>query len=833
MKQKISLFATLFLSLIAAQFAKAQTPVPEPLYMSKTATALDNDRMKLTMESFVEGNNVASDIAVVMDLSATMNEVARQFIRQDNYLTVETKAPTVHTQDWTYSNTSGDYRYFYLLNGVYYPVKRSNTMPNGSGSNNIRALWIDTPDGRKYLKGDSLADDYVNTINSNTTTIFTGTLYNGGWSYSGLNYGNETGNAAQQWYYKYTDDEYYPVRRSNAGGIFSMWIEVSGTRYYLSANGLSSSSDPNINDTNQIIYFGTLYKGWTQGAVGTHYYYKEGENYYLVNSVTVNGFRQLSVVINGETRYLNGTSVTTETNPYASGYTNTSLYFRELYHLEQPTGGKKKLKFMEEAVWALLDQLHSDAIADQLHHRVSLIQFNNPNWTSGHGNTLDKPYLMPSPISNYESHLLIDFKDITTNENLTTLKQAMIVPEEVHTSSHYEYGMSLARGLFHRELSESGSDIDGNGSIDTYETPTLTGEDHSNYSSRPRVVIIVGDCQASNPSSAENLATQLKGAPYNALVFVVYVNDPDNATYMGYAKKWAEPRTDRITVLADFNETMIPAFERLAREIREALIVLDNTTVVKDVIAEGFEISDPVSDIKVYTADYATGFKKNDMTFAARVDASGTLTPTVTTDGSGRQVVSISGFDFSENFCGTVGGTPLGKKLILEIMVDRTTAVGGTSIFTNAPGSGMYDELGNPIAEFVNPVLSIPVNIQIQKNGLTKGESAVFTVRPIDALGVPIPSVNPIRVILTGNASGTPVSSTVKGLDQTYNWLVTEEGWSWNYEVNGGNPSLSTATQLLNPFVFTNVKQSTTVKAAESKVTNDFSTKSSTTVNSR
>ena len=813
-----------------APFANAQT-VPEPLYISKTATPLDNDRVKLTMESFVEGNNVASDIAVVMDLSATMNEVAKQFVIQDSYLTVETKNPTATTQGWTYNKISEDHRYFYYLGGVYYPVKRSNTMSDGDGHNNVRVLWIDTPDGRKYLRGNVLADDYDHTITADGRQIFDGTLYSGGWSYSGLNYGNETGNADHQWYYKYTDDEYYPVRRSSAGGVYSMWIEVAGTRYYLSPNGLSSSPDPDITTNSRIVFFGTLYQGWTQLAVGTHYYYKQGENYYLVKSVTVDHTAQLSVEIDGNILYLNGTSVTAEPNPYASNATHTSLYFRELYHLEQPSGGKKKLKFMEEAVCALLDQLHDDAVVDNLHHRISLIQFNNGNWTSGHGNTLDKPYLMPSPISNYESHLLIDFRDITLNENLAALKQAIEMPAEVHTSSHYEYGMSLARGLFYRELSESGADIDGNGSIDSYETPTLTGEDHSNYASRPRVVIIVGDCQASNHTNAETLALQLKGAPYNAIVFVVYVNDPDNATYMGYAEQWAT-RKDMINVLSDFNEAMIPAFERLAKEIREALIVLGNTTVVKDVIAEGFEISDPAIDIKVYTADYVTGVKKNDMTFAAPVDASGTLTPTVATDGSGRQVVSLSGFDFSDNFCGTVGGVPLGKKLILEIELDRTTAVGGTSIFTNLPGSGMYDELGKSVAEFTNPSLSIPVNIQIQKEGLAKGESAVFTVRPVDTHGDPVSSVSPVRVILTGNAAGTPVSSTVKGLDQNYYWLVTEEGWSWNYEVNGGNPSLSTATQLLNPFVFTNVRQSTTVKAAESKVTNDFSGGISTTVNS-
>jgi hypothetical protein len=200
-------------------------------------------------------------------------------------------------------------------------------------------------------------------------------------------------------------------------------------------------------------------------------------------------------------------------------------------------------------------------------------------------------------------------------------------------------------------------------------------------------------------------------------------------------------------------------------------------------------------------------------------------------------MIQVSGFDFSDNYCGTVGGVKHGKKLILEVMLDRTTAVGGASVFTNAAGSGIFDENGDPVAEFDNPSLSIPVNIQIKKTGLSKGESAIFTVTPVNAECEPIldtPSLKPVRVIITGDNSGNPVIKTLKNLSQDCYWLVTEEGWSWQYEVNDGNPSLSTIDQTLNPFVFTNVKQTTTIKAAESKVTNDLSESSpaATTVNS-
>jgi hypothetical protein len=441
------------------------------------------------------------------------------------------------------------------------------------------------------------------------------------------------------------------------------------------------------------------------------------------------------------------------------------------------------------------------------------------------------------PIGGSNAHLVSDFRVITNDDNVVALKDAMVLPHNIAGVSHYEWGLSLAKGLFTRELgSASGTDIDNNGVIADFEKPTLTGDEHEKYADRPKIVIVVGDCQHNGTNSDVTYANALKNV-LGTHNFVVYVNTGDG--YLNHARAWAS-REDLISKVKEFDETLVQTFEKMAKEIREALIVLGSETVMQDVIAEGFEIPSPASDnIKVYTANYLSGKKKEEMTFATPV-LSATLIPTVGTEG-GRQMVRVSGFDYSENFCGTVAGVPLGKKLILEIELQRGTAVGGLSAVTNvAASSGMkYSADGEFVAKFTTTTSSpLPVTIQIQKDGLAKGESAVFTVQPVDEIGNPIVSilgtpVKPHRIILTGNDSGTSVTATLLHLNGNCNWLVTEDSWSWNYEVNGGNPSLSTATQLLNPFIFTNVKQSTTVKAAESKVTNDFSTKTSTTVNSR
>lgn len=756
MKQKI-LFSFLA-GCLAAAAVSAQT-VPDPVYLKKTATPLGDDRMKLTLESFVSGNNVASDIVVLMDLSASMDGNV-------------TGSPEVYSRerDKVISQTSG-------------------------------------------------------------------------WTYSSLNYGNADGNDGHQWYYLHTDGKYYPVHRDyhlGSGNVRAMWICLDynhpENRKYLSGTGLADTFDSSITNNTTVIYTGTLYKGYTQGNVGANYFYKQGDAYYPVSQANVSGTYQLSVTIGGTTYYLNGTGLSIEPVPYAANI-HVPLYFGDLYYHRTH---HRKGDYVKEAVDALVDALASDAKLDELDHRLALAQFNSSGWLDGRTATatLPYPYLEEAPVGGENAHLISDFKVISNDANVAAIKESMLMPHTISGVSHYEWGFSLARGLFQRESgSSSGTDIDNNGSIASFEMPTLSGEEHTKYASRPKIVVIVGDCQHNGNNTADDTYINYLKNDYGALVFVVYVNT-STGTPLSNAKAWAS-REDLVTKVNEFDATLVSAFRNLAREIRKALIELGTEAVVQDVIADGFEIPAPATgNIKVYTADYVSGKQKDEMTFAA--PAASALVPTVGTE-AGRPMVRVSGFDFSENYCGTVGGVPHGKKLILEIEIERTTAVGGPSAVTNvAASSGIKESAaGAFIANFATEITtSLPVNIQIEKRGLAKGESAVFTVAPVDADGNPITSaggspVKPFRAILTGNDGGTPVSSTLKNLNGNCYWLVTEDNWSWDYEVNGGDPSLSSKTQLLNPFVFTNVKQGTTVKSAESKVSNDFSSRTATTVNSR
>lgn len=788
--------------------------------------------------------NTAGDLyAIYIEVGGTRKFLSGNGLRDEPYEMVTSPSATasrsifsgtLYKGGWTYTNITGDNIFFYRdpLNGAYYPVKRSNTLPDGNGNNNVRALWIETSEGKKYLVGDRLEDDYIPSFHSDAQGLFYGMLYKGGWSYSSLGAGNSNGNDSKQWYYLY-NNQYYPVRRANNlgnGNVRALWIETPDGTKYLSVHGLSGNLDTSVTADEQVVYLGSLYQGWTSQDITSNYYYKQGDDYFPVSKETVDGKYQLSVTIGNDKYYLNGTSITATPNPYAGGSADISLYFNDLYYKRSH---HIKVKYLIEAVEALIDALASDAKADGLHHRVALVEFSYAKWANNKTER-DKPYLKASVLDAASSHVVTDFLDVTEDSHVETIKKAIIPPHSFNGGSYYDYGLSLAKALFERELGPSGGkDFDNNDNIEEFELPTLTGKEHEGYAGRPKVVILIGDCIATDYSSATTVATKLK-EDVGAKVFVVHVNgDSTSATY---AKKWASPNIPVITV-SEFDSSLVTALEGLNDDIRKAAIDLDADTVVQDVIADGFVIPDESSDVKVYTAAYKDGKEKETMEFDNPVLVEdNSLVPVFSTDGEGHKVVGVSGFNYSENYCGTVSGEKRGKKVIIEIELERTTAVGGPATLTNTAESGMkYSDDGAFVTRFENPTLAIPVNITIRKEGLSKGESAVFTVQPVDADGEPVPGTvaKPIRLILTGDGSGNPVSRSLKNLDEHYHWLVTEDNWSWNYEVNGGNPSLSTMTTLVNPFIFTNVKQGTTIKSAESKVTNDFSVPSATTVNSR
>jgi hypothetical protein len=258
-----------------------------------------------------------------------------------------------------------------------------------------------------------------------------------------------------------------------------------------------------------------------------------------------------------------------------------------------------------------------------------------------------------------------------------------------------------------------------------------------------------------------------------------------------------------------------------------------------------------------------------------KVDASLGLSYNATT-----QAVTVTGFDYSSNFCGPIyrsnyqpsQGPEMteqdlanvdhwqGYKIIIMIPIKMNPdAVGGPDVPTNATGSGIY--IGNTegegaLVQFKSPNVSLPVNIHLKKTGLGPGESAKFRIERA-LLPDPIPEgfdpatleewsyVSTVFVTRPQGAAdsdpdpivkvrGLPANMDVtegEGDDavtthQSFVYRVTEEDWSWSYTPDTP-PQYTTTSNVTNPFTFSNTKEDNIdvkVRHAESKATNVFVT---------
>ena len=129
---------------------------------------------------------------------------------------------------------------------------------------------------------------------------------------------------------------------------------------------------------------------------------------------------------------------------------------------------------------------------------------------------------------------------------------------------------------------------------------------------------------------------------------------------------------------------------------------LDDKAVVVDKVPSNFKAPASAENVTLKVADY------NGNTFGEETPAPDGISATVK-DGT----VSVTGFNFSGNWCGVDGTTPHGQKLIIEFNISRTN-YGGTQP-TNA---GAYIKAGkeeneNPIIKLDDP--TVPVTIELNE----------------------------------------------------------------------------------------------------------------------
>ena len=134
---------------------------------------------------------------------------------------------------------------------------------------------------------------------------------------------------------------------------------------------------------------------------------------------------------------------------------------------------------------------------------------------------------------------------------------------------------------------------------------------------------------------------------------------------------------------------------------------LDESAVIRDIVAPAFEMPANAENVKLYTAE--SNGSVNSWKTRQSFDGNVTIDPDTS-------AVSVSGFSFKDNWCGneTIDGQARfhdGKKLIIEFTVQpKAGFLGGNDVYTNT-SAGIYenDSAAAPIKEFEKPQVNVPI----------------------------------------------------------------------------------------------------------------------------
>lgn len=156
---------------------------------------------------------------------------------------------------------------------------------------------------------------------------------------------------------------------------------------------------------------------------------------------------------------------------------------------------------------------------------------------------------------------------------------------------------------------------------------------------------------------------------------------------------------------------------------------LTSEAVVKDIISPQFTLPKDATASDIMLETYAcTGKNGSDYTWSKNNDAMGAK---ATIDSANNQV-NVTGFDFSENYVGTVtenGNVSYrGHKLVIKFKVEaREGFLGGNDVYTNT-SAGVYEngKAETPVLTFERPTVNVPIKTVTvtaeDKNVYLKGE---------------------------------------------------------------------------------------------------------------
>lgn len=554
----------------------------------------------------------------------------------------------------------------------------------------------------------------------------------------------------------YHNEEYYPLRHN--GGSENLWHKLNNNEYIAVSveqkmvyTAISGWSNRKYYDNQNSLYclVSGEYKSVTVKREGhlfsadEYWYTVDGQQIlYTTGDDSIPNFGQYAPLYQSVKKYiysytLNGATTVIEES-FGDGSSPDTQFYRRDY---SSSAGDTRLNALKNAATTFANAVATKAAgedgdinapADNVNHRIAVVGFasgqryngNNYNYNNTEVFVGSNQYRYGTAAQGQYGNAFQNMNTSTGVGNVSASIEALSADGGTLTN----LGLEMGNGIFGAN-------------------PIAEGE------KRNRVVIVFSDgvpgWSGYDSDTANSAITQAGTAKntYGATVYTIGIFPGADATSAGnqngnetekanwfmqrVSSNTQYPQSPSYYLSAADAGTLNSIFQQISNQIETggAETTLGSETVVKDIISPYFTLPAGTTASGIRIDTYAcTGKDGNTYTWSGTSGGPGGATATVDGD-----QVSVTGFDFSENWCGTEtdaqgNSTVRGNKLVISFEVSpKSGFLGGNEVITNA-SAGIYENgsAQTPVMTFEQPKVNVPIQdvtvTATDKNVYLKGE---------------------------------------------------------------------------------------------------------------
>lgn len=554
----------------------------------------------------------------------------------------------------------------------------------------------------------------------------------------------------------YHNEEYYPLRHN--GGSENLWHKLNNNEYIAVSveqkmvyTAISGWSNRKYHDNQNSLYclVSGEYKSVTVKREGhlfsadEYWYTVDGQQIlYTTGDDSIPNFGQYAPLYQSGKKYiysytLNGATTVIEES-FGDGSSPDTQFYRRDY---SSSAGDTRLNALKNAATTFANAVAAKAAgedgdinapADNVNHRIAVVGFaSGQRYNDTNYNYNNTEVFVGSNQYRYGTAAQGQYGNAFQNMNTSTgvgNVSASIEALSADGGTLTNLGLEMGNGIFGAN-------------------PIAEGE------KRNRVVIVFSDgvpgWSGYDSDTANSAITQAGTAKntYGATVYTIGIFPGADATSAGnqngnetekanwfmqrVSSNTQYPQSPSYYLSAADAGTLNSIFQQISNQIETggAETTLGSETVVKDIISPYFTLPAGTTASGIRIDTYAcTGKDGNTYTWSGTSGGPGGATATVDGD-----QVSVTGFDFSENWCGTEtdaqgNSTVRGNKLVISFEVSpKSGFLGGNEVITNA-SAGIYENgsAQTPVMTFEQPKVNVPIQdvtvTATDKNVYLKGE---------------------------------------------------------------------------------------------------------------